>query len=513
MVAAAGVVGAALRWWRVAQREHYYVGGASRFALRWWRSTPSNLGLVLGALGGCAATPFFGWPAILTGLVGCAAPLGLPLRGRTSRLAWTRRLRTLAAATLVLAALLDAVAGVLGGTRALLTALALEVIGAPVLVDLALVLLGPLEARLGARYVARAVGVLARVRPRVVAITGSYGKTSTKGYLAHLLGGRFAVVASPRSFNNRAGLARTVNENLVPGTEVLVAEMGTYGPGEIAALCRWLAPEVSVLTAIGPVHLERFGSLDRTLAAKSEIVAGARVVVCNVDDARLAGLADRLEAAGRDVRRASGGTPAGGACADVVVRVGDEALSLVVEDREVGTVALAAGAHAPAGSNVACAVAAALALGATPEELCRRLGALPVADNRLQRSVTERGVVVLDDTFNSNPAGARLALRELRRQASPTGRRVVVTPGMVELGPLQFAENAAFAEAVAAIATDLVVVRRTNRSALLAGAARAGGGCALVVVADRDAAVAWVRGELGEGDVVLYENDLPDHFP
>ena len=117
-----------------------------------------------------------------------------------------------------------------------------------------------------------------------IVLGGSYGKTSTKGYLAHLLAGRYSVVASPRSFNNRAGLARTVNELLVPGTDVLIAEMGAYGPGEIAELCRWLPPEVAVITAIGPVHLERFKSLDRTLAAKAEITVGAETVVLNVDD-------------------------------------------------------------------------------------------------------------------------------------------------------------------------------------------------------------------------------------
>ena len=130
----------------------------------------------------------------------------------------------------------------------------------------------------------------------VVGVTGSYGKTTTKNYIAFLLAGDRAVLASPRSYNNRAGLSRTVNEHLAPGTEVLVAEMGAYGAGEIAALCEWLRPEIAVITSIGPAHLERFGSLEQTLEAKAEITATAQVVVLNVDDARLAGLAKRLDA-------------------------------------------------------------------------------------------------------------------------------------------------------------------------------------------------------------------------
>ena len=175
-------------------------------------------------------------------------------------------------------------------------------IAVPFLVDASLGLLAPFEHLSGQRYVRRASAVLARVQPVVVGITGSYGKTTTKGYVVHLLAGDRSVVASPRSFNNRAGLTRTVNEHLAPGTEVLVAEMGAYGPGEIAAMCSWLQPEIAVITAIGPSHLERFGTLDRTLSAKSEIASGARVVVVNADDDRLEGLAKHLDGARRVLR-------------------------------------------------------------------------------------------------------------------------------------------------------------------------------------------------------------------
>jgi UDP-N-acetylmuramoyl-tripeptide--D-alanyl-D-alanine ligase len=119
---------------------------------------------------------------------------------------------------------------------------------------------------------------------------------------------------------------------------------------------------------------------------------------------------------------------------------------------------------------------------------------------------------VLDDTFNSNPTGARLALARLGAEATQ-GRRVLVTPGMVELGNCQFDQNAALAEDAAAVVSDMVVVARTNRRALAAGANRAVSPAAVVLVDRLDQAVAWVRGHLGPGDAVLYENDLPDHFP
>jgi UDP-N-acetylmuramoyl-tripeptide--D-alanyl-D-alanine ligase len=167
--------------------------------------------------------------------------------------------------------------------------------------------------------------------------------------------------------------------------------------------------------------------------------------------------------------------------------------------------------HARAG-NVACAVAVALDLGLTPAELADRLDTLPTVAHRLEPTVGAGGAVVLDDTYNANPAGTRAALAALRDLAGP-GHRVVVTPGMVELGSRQGEENERFAAAGAAVATDLVVVGRTNRPELVAGWNSVAGHGPLELVETREDAVAWVRRHLGQGDAVLYENDLPDHYP
>jgi len=343
-----------------------------------------------------------------------------------------------------------------------------------------------------------------RFAPALVAITGSNGKTTTKGYVAHLVAARHAVVATPASFNNRAGLARTVNEHLGEDTEVFVAEMGTYAKGEIADLCSWVTPDIAVLTAIGPVHLERFGSEARVLEAKEEIFERAACAVVVVDDERLARAADRCAGRGLKVWRVS----ARRRDADVFAGAEDGALSVWVGGRPVAE-------RLPVDvrpENVAAAVAVALELGVPAEEVGRLLPTLPGAPHRLERSVSAGGVVVLDDTYNANPAGARVALATFERAGAAARRRVVVTPGMVELGPRQGDENARFGAQAAAVATDVVVVGRTNRRALVRGA-RHGAGARVVTVATRQRATAWVREQLGHGDVVLYENDLPDHYP
>ncbi|MGH9046179.1 MAG: Mur ligase family protein, partial [Acidimicrobiales bacterium] len=241
----ASVAPAGARWLRVAQREHYLPGASARFAARWWFGLRRNVPLALLALVAAGFSWRFSLAALGTAAVGTLGPVGLSVRGRTSPLVWTRRLRSLAVMWLSGEVIVAAI-GFVAGRPALFAAIAVLLV-AP-MVDLACLVMLPLERRMGARFVALASVRLRSVNPTIVGITGSYGKTSTKNYVAHLLGGTFRILASPASFNNSAGLARAVNENLAEGTEVFVAEMGTYGPGEIRALCEWCPPEIAVLT-------------------------------------------------------------------------------------------------------------------------------------------------------------------------------------------------------------------------------------------------------------------------
>ncbi|MGH9128234.1 MAG: Mur ligase family protein [Acidimicrobiales bacterium] len=499
LAGAAGSTLSGLRWGRVAQREHYLAGSATRFAWRWWAGSPANRAMWVLASVAVLLSGFQPAVEVATALVVAAGPLGLGIRGRTSKLAWTPRLRRLALTWGALQALLLAgsvLLGVEAGGGAVL--LGVVVLGVPAVMDAACRLTSPLERRLLRPFVASAASRLASVGPVVVGITGSYGKTSTKGCVAHLVSSSRSVLASPASYNNLAGLARALNEGLAPGTEVFVAEMGTYGPGEIAELCSWVTPSVSVITAIGPVHLERMGSEEAILAAKAEILVDGAVAVLNVDDPRLAGLARSESGRGRRVWRCSALDPA----ADVWVGAGSGVL--VRGDWLCGP--------PPPGApptNVACAVAVALELGAPREEVARLVPSLPVLANRLSRREGEAGFAILDDTYNSNPAGAAMAIDALAGSGGPAAARVVVTPGMVELGERQEAENEALARRASGVVTQMVVVGRTNRRALLAGA----GSSDVVLAQTREEAVAWVREHLGPGDAVLYENDLPDHYP
>lgn len=504
---------ATARWLRIAQREHYLPGSVTLFAWRWWTLDWKNTALAVASLAGIAAS--FMWPlaALVPIEIAAFGPVGLSMRGRTSRLAWTRRLKTLAVVHAVLVIVVCIVGVLLGYSYVAFAATAL---GLPLVLDAALLILVPVEKRSARTFVDQAVGKLDRVDPTRVAITGSYGKTTIKGYVRHIVEGTRSVVASPASFNNTGGLSRTVNEHLTPDTEVFVAEMGTYGPGEIRDLCSWVKPDVSALCNIGPVHLERMGSLDGIVAAKSEIFETAPVAVLNIDAHGLAAVAERLRA--DPSKRVLTTSTDKDSSADIRVFVPDDAGSpgeageaaepsvLVCIGDDCGTATLP---NDTILDNVAVAVALAFALDVSAETIRTRLASLPGAGHRRERSVSPTGVTVIDDTYNSNPAGAAAALEALANTSA--ARRVVVTPGMVEMGDQQYEANEEFAHNASQVADVVVVVGRTNAGALLAGANK--GTAEVRQARTRVEAVEWVRTNLTTGDAVLYENDLPDHYP
>ena len=499
-----------LRWWRVLQREHYI---ASSLLATWWRWLVPGASCVVGATlrpttrvrvaipAGAVAMVAALLASVAWGSMGLAVagvtlvvfPWGLSIRGRTSRLAFTRRMTTVAIVSVVIVVFVLALSLVV--RAAWLAILVASLV--PLWVALATVALAPLEERSAQRFVDAASTRLRRVRPRVIAITGSFGKTSTKNHLAALLGGVSGVVATPRSFNNRAGLSRSINENMSDDTRIFIAEMGTYGPGEIAALCEWCPPEISVITAIGEVHLERMGSLDNIERAKREITTSASTVVLNGDDARLAGWVAPLRAQGKTVITA-GTTPS---CDVSVVSHGDE--WVISEAGELVAVLPAIRSIHP--TNVACALAAGVAVGVAITDLASRVSDIAPVANRAVVATAASGVMVIDDTFNANPVSAQASLDTLMNLPL-SGRRVVVTPGLVEMGSRRISANEEFARAVSDAGAELIVVGRSNARALVRGSRGARR------ARRRDDAVAWVRVNLGPGDGVLYLNDLPDHY-
>ncbi len=380
----------------------------------------------------------------------------------------------------------------------------------PQIVVLADVLLAPVQASINGRYLRSARKRLQEVAPTVVGVTGSFGKTSTKFAIQALLGGDGSVLATPGSFNTPMGICRTINENLGSDHRFFVVEMGAYKEGEIAELCRFVRPSIGVLTAIGPAHLERFGSIEAIERAKYEIVTSLPpdgIAVMNVDDERVRKLADATT--DHKVVR-YGLDPAGSpdvTASDMRVTPEGTRLQVIVDGSRVGEASTQLlGRHAV--GHILAAVSVGWVSGMRLPELLSRIESLQPVEHRLQLIEGTGGVVVIDDAFNSNPEGASAALDVLA--SMPGGKKVLVTPGIIELGDLQAAANRELGAKAGDVADVIIVVARVNRDAIVSGAS---GGTARVISVDSLAeATVELQGLLGPGDVVLFENDLPDQY-
>jgi UDP-N-acetylmuramoyl-tripeptide--D-alanyl-D-alanine ligase len=384
----------------------------------------------------------------------------------------------------------------------------------PLLLFLANLLLVPVQSAINQTYLRQAQRRLHDVEPLVIGITGSYGKTSTKYLLEQLLSGHRRVFKTPLSYNSLMGVCRAINDGLPADCDVFIAEMGAYRPGDIKELCDLVQPTIGILTAIGPQHLERFKTIDNIQQTKYELIAALPpegVAILNNDDPRCRVLADRTT----HVRVMRYGLDRDGQALDVWAEnmtMGPEGLSFTMADqqgRQVAAQTILLGRHAIL--NILGAGCAAMALGLSLEDLAKAIRRLPPVPHRLQLMDNGGGVTIIDDSYNSNPIGAMAALEVL--QGFRAGRRILVTPGMVELGPLEAQLNEELGAQAAAVCDYVILVGVERTKPLLAGLQRKNFPPENVrVVRDLKAATLVLPTVVSVGDTVLFENDLPDQY-
>jgi UDP-N-acetylmuramoyl-tripeptide--D-alanyl-D-alanine ligase len=358
-----------------------------------------------------------------------------------------------------------------------------------------------------------ALGLLARhvlsglPGTRVVALTGSQGKTSTKDLLAQVLAPAGRTVATVGSFNNELGLPLTVLR-ADPSTEYLVLEMGARHIGDLRASCEVARPDVSLVLNVGKAHVGEFGSQEAIATAKGEIVEALPadgIAVLNADDPFVSAMADRTSAAVRTF----GSTDT----ADVrwdnlrVDEAGRPRFELVA-DGERAAVALAlVGEHHAVNATAAAAVA--VSLGVPLREVAAALEAVTsISRGRMEIHQRADGVTVIDDAYNANPDSMRAALKALAAvgQGRPGSRTIAVLGEMRELGASSRDEHDAVGRLAVRLDIDQLLVVGEPAKPLHLGACLEGSwGEESVFVADNDAATAWLRRHLAPGDVVLFK--------
>ena len=382
--------------------------------------------------------------------------------------------------------------------------------GSYIIVQISNWCLKPVENAIGQRYINEAKVMLKQMPDlKVIGITGSYGKTSTKHYLSHILETQYDTLITPGSYNTTMGVVRTVREMLKPYNEVFIVEMGAKKPGDIKEICDIVKPEIGIITAVGPQHLESFKSIERVQATKFELADslpsnGVAIVnddfefVANREVNNSSCVRYAINSANADFRATDISYSSNGTSFTVE---GPDGFSLKLNTQLMGECNV---------SNLLGAVTAAHLMGVPDAKIAAAVASIQPVEHRLSIKRTPAGVTILDDAFNSNPVGSKMALKTLG--TFKNGRRIVITPGMIELGDKQYEANYELGRYIAQNTDIAIIVGQYNRDPLSAGI-KDGEYPGTIVLKDTfNEAQEYLSTIVKSGDTVLYENDLPDTF-
>lgn len=534
------LIGACLRLFR--QSRYYQIEEyTSRRYLRWvlgdWRRVAPLrplaawiAGLVIGFVGGDA--PSSNWPfiaALAAAAIAAVPPAAgeqkkaLVITQRMKRLLFGAGLVTFASAAVAVWLTRSAVFDNAAASVALTSGLGIMLfLLTPVWLVAGNTLMQPAEAALRRRYLKQAADTLDKLRPKIIGITGSYGKTTTKHFLRDIMSVRYQTYATPKSYNTLMGISLAINHDLADDfrSEYFISEMGAYVEGEIARICQLTPPDIAIVTEIGPQHLERFGSLENIKRAKYELISNLPadgVAAFNWDNGYIREMvAEGYPATMLTVSRA---VP--------LDEAQEQGITWVASDisENLGGVSFRA-CHAPSGknelitsgivgehnvTNLLLCIAVAFHEGIPLRDIALRIRGLQPAESRLVAETTAAGITIINDAYSANPQGVKSALKVLRMHDS--GKRLLITPGMIELGALQDSENRKLGLLAAESATDIILVGPGQTAPIFAAIQSTDFDPSRVQVLDAlDDAVSWYQQNLRAGDTVLFLNDLPDTY-
>ena len=381
------------------------------------------------------------------------------------------------------------------------------------IVMLSVVILIPVEKINNRRYWNDAARIL-RSMPdlKVIGVTGSYGKTSTKHYLERILSERYDVVITPGSYNTTMGVIRTVREILKPYNNIFICEMGAKQGGDIKEICELVNPEIGIVTAVGAMHLETFKTIDNVQSTKFELIDSLPadgLAVVNDDFEYCRNREVKNVACERYTTQLPPEKAADYWAEDI--KYGSEGTSFIVKSKDGFELELSTRLLGDCNvSNLLAAIIVARKMGLSQEEIKRGVSGISPVEHRLSMKHTAGGVTILDDAFNSNPDGSRMALEVLREFKG--GKRIIVTPGMIELGSQQKELNEKFGEYISQSCDIAIVVGHYNRESITRGIEKGEFKGKLYEVDSFQEAQKLVEPMLQPGDTILYENDLPDSF-
>lgn len=377
----------------------------------------------------------------------------------------------------------------------------------------AIYIANPIEKNINQKYYTVASNKIKNMKNvKSIGITGSYGKTSTKFFSATILSEKYKVLNTPESYNTPMGISKIINNDLDENFDIFIAELGATKIGDIDEVAKLTNPEIGIITSIGPCHLETFKSIDNIMRTKYELIENLPddgVAIFNYDNEYVKKLADKTfkekilygieNIEDTDVF-----------ATDIKVSSKGSTFSLCIND--LGTIECETkllGAHNI--HNILAGAAIAKVMGLTLQEIKMGISKIESVEHRLQLIDPGTGVIVIDDAFNSNPDGAKAALDVL--DSFKDNRKIIVTPGMVELGEIEEKENEKFGENIAKVCDIAILVGKKRTTPIYNGLKRKTfNEDNLYVVNSLDEASELMKTLTKVGDVVLFENDLPDTY-
>jgi len=369
----------------------------------------------------------------------------------------------------------------------------------------------PVEKCVYLHYKRMAMKKLKMMNIPVIGITGSYGKTSSKNILNDILSVKYNSFPTPKNFNTPYGLIRSINNYLDKFNDLFIAEMGAFKVGEIKTTCKLMKPTHGILTTIGEAHLESFGSRENIQKGKFELIESlpeGGIAVLNSDDEwqvsyKLKNQKCRVlwtgiknqdaDCVGLNIKLSGTGTDF-----DVKFK-GDDNL-YHFHTKLLGTHNV---------YNILAGILLGHELGMTISELQRGVNQVKTIEHRLELKKSGR-INIIDDAYNSNPVGSKMALDVLNLMP---GLKIVVTPGMIELGDKQYELNKKFGEYISEAADYVILVGKEQTKPILDGLKEKGYNENKISVINDVREAFTIMNNLDQGNTyVLLENDLPDLF-
>lgn len=489
------------------QLNSYFFSKHSRWMKTNWKSLAIQEAFIIIA-GAC-----FNWPVAVAIILAISILYNIPKKKSKIPLKFTQRVIRLFVTEAILCTLTCALCGLSPEnplTIGFIIGIVLNILS-PIIGIVANIINKPIENAIKQWYINDAKKIL-RSMPNltIIGVTGSYGKTSVKNFLAKTLSEKYEVLVTPKNYNTTMGVVKTIRENLTPLHQIFVCEMGATKLGDIKEICELVHPTMGVITAVGPQHMDSFKTIENVAKTKFEL---ADEVLANNGTLFLNYNNEEIVKYSKNMNKISYGIDNKEADYNAYdIQSSSEGLTFKMKDfktqEEINFKTKIIGKHNVL--NLAGAIAVANYMGIPMKKIVPEVRELRNVKHRLELLGTGN-LTIIDDAYNSNPISSKSAVETL---GEFEGTKIIVTPGMIELKKDQYKYNYEFGTYMADVCDYIYLVGEINEEAMREGAKSKGyNENKIINVSSPQEAMQKIAGLGISGKInVLLENDLPDNY-